>query len=77
MDALAAFFTAGLAAYLVYLRPNTASNVGFSLVMAGQQRLAPTFVETDKYPLVGFSSQILWFVRVYNRLEVAGSCALY
>ncbi|KAH9922662.1 multidrug resistance-associated ABC transporter [Fomitopsis serialis] len=56
LDVLAALFTAILAAYLVYGRSNTASNIGFSLVMA-----------------VGFSSQILWFVRVFNRLEVAGN----
>lgn len=36
MNALAALFTAALAAYLVYGRSNNASNVGFSLVMAGQ-----------------------------------------
>ncbi|KZT67065.1 P-loop containing nucleoside triphosphate hydrolase protein [Daedalea quercina L-15889] len=56
INALAALFTACLAAYLVYLTANTASNVGFSLVMA-----------------VGFSSQILWFVRIFNRFEVSDS----
>ncbi|KAH9829649.1 uncharacterized protein C8Q71DRAFT_887891 [Rhodofomes roseus] len=56
MVALAALFTSSLAAYLVYGITNTASNVGFSLVMA-----------------VGFSGQILWFVRIFNRLEVSGN----
>ncbi|TFY61054.1 hypothetical protein EVJ58_g4753 [Rhodofomes roseus] len=56
MVVLAALFTSSLAAYLVYGITNTASNVGFSLVMA-----------------VGFSGQILWFVRIFNRLEVSGN----
>ncbi|KIJ62401.1 hypothetical protein HYDPIDRAFT_94464 [Hydnomerulius pinastri MD-312] len=60
VDALGAFFSAALAAYLVYgneaLR---AANVGFSLNMA-----------------VAFSSLILWWVRFLNEVEVHGTFIL-
>jgi hypothetical protein len=31
---MGALFSAGLATYLIYVRPSTAANVGFSLTMA-------------------------------------------
>lgn len=34
MDLLGALFSAGLASYLIYVRPSTAASVGFSLTMA-------------------------------------------
>ncbi|KIM25975.1 hypothetical protein M408DRAFT_330768, partial [Serendipita vermifera MAFF 305830] len=34
MDLLGALFSAGLASFLIYVRPSTAANVGFSLTMA-------------------------------------------
>jgi hypothetical protein len=34
IDALAAAFSAALASYLIYVRPQSAANVGFSLSMA-------------------------------------------
>ncbi|KAF5336910.1 hypothetical protein D9611_003444 [Ephemerocybe angulata] len=56
VDAIGGLFSAGLAAYLLYLRGRSAANIGFSLNMA-----------------VGFSSQILWWIRILNDFEVAGN----
>lgn len=50
MNALAAVFTAALAAYLVYGRSNSASNVGFSLVMAGQFKRIYGVLAIDALP---------------------------
>ncbi|KAF9233710.1 hypothetical protein BU15DRAFT_90237 [Melanogaster broomeanus] len=57
VDILGAFFSAGLATYLVYVPAgHRAANVGFSLNMA-----------------VAFSSLILWWVRFLNEVEVSGA----
>ncbi|QRW00074.1 ABC transporter transmembrane region [Ceratobasidium sp. AG-Ba] len=53
MDVMGATFSAGLAAYLVYVKPNiNASNAGFMLTMG-----------------VTFSDGILWWVRILNSFE--------
>jgi hypothetical protein len=71
---MGAAFSAGLAAYLVYGSGiREASNIGFSLNMAGKLYLhhAPwacrSFTST-----VGFSTMILWWVRTLNEVEVDG-----
>ncbi|EIN13416.1 P-loop containing nucleoside triphosphate hydrolase protein [Punctularia strigosozonata HHB-11173 SS5] len=57
IDVLGGLFSAGLAAYLLYVQGmRDASNTGFSLTMA-----------------VAFSSMILWWVRCLNEFEVAGN----
>ncbi|KAI0793376.1 hypothetical protein C8Q75DRAFT_558190 [Abortiporus biennis] len=57
-EGLGGFFTAGLAAYLVYGGDTNmkASLMGFSLTMA-----------------VGFTSQILWWVRSFNAFQTSGT----
>jgi len=62
IDSLGALFTAGLAAYLVY---------GGSLT----PRSNNTGFSLNM--AVGFSSMILWWVRVLNEFEVSGTLFLY
>ncbi|QRV86038.1 ABC transporter transmembrane region [Ceratobasidium sp. AG-Ba] len=53
MDVMGATFSAGLAAYLVYVKPNiNTSNAGFMLTMG-----------------IAFSNGILWWVRILNSFE--------
>ena len=72
VDAISGLFAAGLAGYLLHFRTQGASNMGFSLNMAGQ-----CFARLLDFSLtlhvVGFSSQILWWIRVLNDFEVAGN----
>jgi hypothetical protein len=67
-------FSASLAAYLVYGRGvREASNIGFSLNMAGQSYLHNALWACCSLTLtVGFSSMILWWVRILNEVEVNG-----
>ncbi|KAG2023135.1 ATP-binding cassette transporter [Coprinopsis cinerea AmutBmut pab1-1] len=56
VDVLGGLFASSLAAYLIYFRDHSASNIGFSLNMA-----------------VGFSTMILWWIRIVNEFEVQGN----
>jgi hypothetical protein len=74
IDLVGAAFSAGLAAYLVYgggIRE--ASNIGFSLNMAGKSYLHhASWVCRSLTSAVGFSSMILIWVRILNEVEVNG-----
>ncbi len=73
LDIIAALFAASLAAYLVYFQKHSASNVGFSLNMAGEQKCY-LLLDYVAHPIVvGFSSLILHWVRSLNILEVEGT----
>ena len=58
---------------MVYGKSVTASNTGFSLNMAGQHALCNVLVTIVNLGAVGFSSMILWWVRIFNELEVSGT----
>lgn len=73
INSLGAIFAAALAAYLVYGKAVTASNTGFSLNMAGQHTVCYVVVIAVDMGTVGFSSMILWWVRIFNELEVSGT----
>jgi hypothetical protein len=74
IDIIGGGFSAGLAAYLVYGRGvHEASNIGFSLNMAGKFHLHGVPIADFRLHLtVGFSSMILWWVRILNEVEVSG-----
>lgn len=73
VDAISGLFAAGLAGYLLYFRTQGASNMGFSLNMAGQCFEYANSRASLILFTVGFSSQILWWIRVLNDFEVAGN----
>jgi hypothetical protein len=74
IDLIGAMFSAGLAAYLVYGRGiQEASNIGFSLNMAGKFNSHDgMWACRSLTSTVGFSSMILWWVRILNEVEVNG-----
>jgi hypothetical protein len=74
VDFMGSAFSAGLATYLVYgpgIRE--ASNIGFSLNMAGKIYLHHALWACRSFTsTVGFSTMILWWVRTLNEVEVDG-----
>lgn len=55
-----------------------ASNIGFSLNMAGKSYRRDALLTVCLFAFtVGFSSMILWWVRILNEVEVNGELLLY
>ena len=73
-EALAALFSAALAAYLVYGKAYDAARTGFSMTAAGKFAARPD-VNTPElsFYAVTFSHNILWIVRYFNEFEVEGN----
>ncbi|KAG6908669.1 hypothetical protein DXG01_003683 [Tephrocybe rancida] len=75
---ISSLFSACLAAYLVYFHTLSAGDTGFSLNMAGEFLSFVLWCSGGTYALrssvmiVGFSTELLWFVRDLNEFEVQG-----
>jgi hypothetical protein len=69
---LGAFMTTSIATVLVYFKPQSAGNTGFSVSMASKDTLfSVDSCEADDC-IVAFSGKILLWVRVLNEFEVTG-----